>query len=86
MVQMAFCKLSHTFHKHDDMNVSQHVFVILLRGILTSPLSEIEQKVMIHNMQSCYNRVEHKFYLIQMLFQRNDNGLRYLRYSFIDLC
>ena len=37
MVQMAFCDLSHTFHKQVT-NVSQHVFVILLWGILTSPL------------------------------------------------
>ena len=29
MVQMAFCDLSHTFHK-EVTNVSQHVFVILL--------------------------------------------------------
>ena len=38
MVQMAFCDLLHTFHKQ-VANVSQHVFVILLWGILTSPLS-----------------------------------------------
>ena len=38
MVQMAFCDLSHTFHKQVT-NVSQHVLVILLWGILTSPLS-----------------------------------------------
>ena len=37
MVQMAFCDLLHTFHKQVT-NVSQHVFVILLGGILTSPL------------------------------------------------
>ena len=37
MVQMAFCDLSHPFHKQVT-NVSQHVFVILLWGILTSPL------------------------------------------------
>ena len=37
MVQMAFCDLSHTFHKQVT-NVSQHFFVILLWGILTSPL------------------------------------------------
>ena len=35
MVQMAFYDLSHTFHKQAT-NVSQHVFVILLWGILTS--------------------------------------------------
>ena len=39
MVQMAFCDLSHTFHKQVT-NVSQHVSVILLWGILTSPLRE----------------------------------------------
>ena len=38
MVQMAFCDFSHTFHKQLT-NVSQHVFVILLVGILVSPLS-----------------------------------------------
>ena len=38
MVQMAFCDLWHTIHKQVT-NVSQHVFVILLWGILTSPLS-----------------------------------------------
>ena len=40
MVQMAFCDLSHTlrFDKRVS-NVSQHVFVILLWGILTFPLS-----------------------------------------------
>ena len=38
MVQMVFCDLSHTFHIQVT-NVSQHVFVILLWGILTSPLS-----------------------------------------------
>ena len=40
MVQVAFCDLSHTHHKQVT-NVSQHVFVILLWGILTSPLSLI---------------------------------------------
>ena len=40
MVQMAFCDLSHTFHKQVT-NVSQHVFVILLWGILTSPLKKV---------------------------------------------
>ena len=38
MVQVAFCDLSHTFHKQIT-NVSQHVFVILLWGILTSHLT-----------------------------------------------
>ena len=38
MVQMAFCDLSHTFHKQ-VANVSHHVFVILPWGILTLPLS-----------------------------------------------
>ena len=38
MLQMAFCDLSHTFHKQVT-NVSQHVVAILLWGILTSPLS-----------------------------------------------
>ena len=37
MVQMAFCDLSHTFHKQ-VINVSKHFFVILLWGILMSPL------------------------------------------------
>ena len=37
MVQMAFCDLSYTFHKQVT-TVSQHVFVILLRRILMSPL------------------------------------------------
>ena len=37
MVQMAFCDLSHAFHKQAT-SVSQHVFVILLWGILKSPL------------------------------------------------
>ena len=40
MVQMAFCDLSHTFHKQVT-KVYQHVFVIPLWGILTSPLSYI---------------------------------------------
>ena len=35
---MAYCDLLHTFHKQVT-NVSQHVFVILLWGILTSPLT-----------------------------------------------
>ena len=35
---MAFCDLSHTFHKQTTY-VSQHVFVILLWGIMTSPLT-----------------------------------------------
>ena len=38
MVQMTFCDLSHTFHKQVT-NVSQCVFVILLWGILMSPVS-----------------------------------------------
>ena len=38
MVQMVFCDLSHTFHKQVT-SVSQHVFVILLWGIVTSPLN-----------------------------------------------
>ena len=38
MVQMAFCDLPHTFHKQVT-NVSQHVFVIILWGIFTSPVS-----------------------------------------------
>ena len=37
MVRLVFCDLSHAFHKQVP-NVSQHVFVILLWGILTSPL------------------------------------------------
>ena len=37
MVQMAFCDLSHTFH-NQVTNVYRHVFVILLWGILKSPL------------------------------------------------
>ena len=37
MVQMAFCDLLHTVHKQVT-NVSQHVFVILLWGILMFPL------------------------------------------------
>ena len=37
-VQMAFCDLSHTFDQ-EVTNVSQHVFVILLWGILTTPLT-----------------------------------------------
>ena len=37
MVQMVFCDLSHTFH--NVTNVSQHVFVILLSEVLTSPLT-----------------------------------------------
>ena len=40
MTQMAFCDLSHTFHKQVT-NISQHVFVILLWGILMSPLTLI---------------------------------------------
>ena len=36
MVQMAFCDLSHTFHKQVT-NVSQHVFVILLWDFDVSP-------------------------------------------------
>ena len=38
MVQMAFCDLLHTFHKQVT-SVSQHVFVILLWGILKFPLT-----------------------------------------------
>ena len=37
MAQMAFCDLSHTFHKQTTI-VFQHVFVIQLFGILTSPV------------------------------------------------
>ena len=40
IVKMAFCDLLHTFHNRVT-NVSQHVFVILLWGILTSPLNSI---------------------------------------------
>ena len=46
MVQMAFCDLSHIFHKQVT-NVSQYVFVILLWGILTSalmPMSHVTGK------------------------------------------
>ena len=42
MKQMAFCDLTHTFHKQVT-NVSQHVFVILLWGILMSPLTALLQ-------------------------------------------
>ena len=38
IVLIAFCDLSHIFQKQVS-NVSQHIFVILLWGILTSPLS-----------------------------------------------
>ena len=41
MVQMAFCYLWHTFHKQFT-NVSQHGFVILLWGIMMSPLTKNE--------------------------------------------
>ena len=37
MVKIAFCDLSHTFHK-PVTNVLQHAFIILLWGILTSSL------------------------------------------------
>ena len=40
MVKMAFCDSLYTFHKQVS-NVSQHVFVIVLWGILTSPLITI---------------------------------------------
>ena len=43
MVQMGFCELSHTFHKMVT-NVSQHVLVILLWGILMSPLIGWKQR------------------------------------------
>ena len=39
MVQMAFCDLSHTFHKQVT-NVSQHVFAILLWGMLCLPFKQ----------------------------------------------
>ena len=38
---MAFCDLSHTFYKQVT-NFSQHVFVILLWGVLTSPLTSLK--------------------------------------------
>ena len=41
MVQMAFCDLLYVFHKQ-VLNISQHVFVILLWEILTPPLTEVE--------------------------------------------
>ena len=44
IVQMAFCDLSHTFHKQVT-NISQHVFVILLWGVLTPPLMPSEVNV-----------------------------------------
>ena len=44
MAQIAFCDLSYTFHKQVT-NVSQHVFVILLWGILTSLLSKVTEKL-----------------------------------------
>ena len=43
---MAFCDLSHTFHKQVT-NVSQPVFVILLWGILTSPI--LSSDITIHH-------------------------------------
>ena len=42
MIHMAFCDLLYTFHKQVT-NVSQYVFVILLWGILTSPLTYVGQ-------------------------------------------
>ena len=44
MVQMAYCDLSHTFQV---TNVSQHVLVILLWGILMFPL--VKQTVSIYS-------------------------------------
>ena len=41
MVQMAFCDLLHTFYTL-VATVSQHVFVILLWGILTFPLRAVD--------------------------------------------
>ena len=38
LLQMAFCDLSHTFHKQVTI-ISQHVCVILLWGIFSSPLT-----------------------------------------------
>ena len=40
---MAFCDLSHTFHKQVT-KVSQHVFVIFLWGILMAPLGQMKKK------------------------------------------
>ena len=52
MVQMAFCDLSHTFHKQVT-NVSQPVVVILLWGILMSniviPIVEVYFHVILWN-------------------------------------
>ena len=42
MVQMAFCDLSHTFQKQIT-NVFQHIFVILLWGILTFQHSPVQK-------------------------------------------
>ena len=58
MVQMAFCDLSPTFHKQVT-NFSQHVFVILLWGILTSPHNLY---IMFHILFSPYSQTPPPLY------------------------
>ena len=56
---MAFCDLSHTFHKQFT-NISQHVFVILLWGILMSSLKGAITSVVAIMGHNCvqWNRME----------------------------
>ena len=49
MVQMAFGDWSHTFHQQ----VTQHVFVILLWGILTSPPIWLQGRSYSHGLFPC---------------------------------
>ena len=57
IVQMALCDLSHTFHKQVS-NVSQHVFVILLWGILMSPLLRLEKIAILQNSATAKAHLE----------------------------
>ena len=61
MVQMTFCDLSHTFHKQVT-NVSKHVFVIVLWGILMSPL-----EYSVANILSIALQVTHELIVLKTL-------------------
>ena len=50
--------LSHTFHKQVT-NVSQHIFVILLWGIITSPLRGIQEMEAFYNYSAKYPSSTH---------------------------
>ena len=78
MVQMAFCDLLLTVHKQVT-NVSQHVFVILLWGILMSPLTLLRNRINAFKLDRAGRQtVLFEIYSVYTNVKKTKLGLQYL--------